>query len=286
MVGFGTAGLGNRAVDAPLHALKKGFTHLDTAAATEWYSEAAIGQALQRAGKPRDELFVTTKIHPRDFGYEPTLQAFAHSLAELSTPYVDLLLLHTSDCADWSGLCQDDPHRGNFYDSWRALETLYKQGKVRAIGVSNFRRDQLEALSAQAVVPIQAVQNWMDPLHPDRAARQWCQDHGVLYTSYSTLGSQWQYRSDLAEGGGNPVLTHPVVLGIAEAHHTTPVLVVLSWAVQEGVSIIPRSSNHRHIDELATLLPTNDDGTIPTFLTPQEMEAMRGLAKDGGHDEL
>ena len=215
----------------------------------------------------------------------------------MRTNYVDLLLLHTSDCSDWSGLCQPDPERGTFFDAWRALENLYEMGKVRAIGVSNLNVRQLEALSARAKAPIHVVQNYMDPLRQDREVRVWCEDRGVLYTSYSTLGSQWQHHHQ--EGRReNPVLSHPVIQRLAKRHNIGEVLLVLTWALQEGVAVIPRSSQVEHIEELARLLPGTEgregreggrEGRMEVVLSEGEMEEMRGL--DGeepwkGREEL
>lgn len=288
LVGFGTAGLGGRTVSAVSYAITKGFRHIDTAQATEWYSEEACGQSIKEAKVSRAELFIVTKIHPRNFGYK-TMSSFELSLQKLQTNYVDLLLLHTSDCQDWSGLCEIDPHRGNYLDAWKVLEEIYSSGKARAIGVSNFVVPQLEHLMREGTIPVHVVQNWMDPYHQDRSLREWCAVHGVIYTSYSTLGSQWQYRQD-AEGRP-PVLEHPIIIEIAQRHKTTPVLVVLTWALQEGVVIIPRSSQAPHINELSTLLkPAGQEGRF--VLSEKEMEQINGLEdierggqKDGGTRE-
>lgn len=257
--------------------------HIDTAQATEWYNEAAIAQSVDECGMPREKLFLVTKVHPRYFGYERTLRSFNHSLAALRTSYVDLLLLHTSDCSDWTGLCEKDSSRGTFFDAWRALESLYHKGQVKAIGVSNFNVEQLEALSSTAVVPIHVVQNHMDPFKQDREVRAWCQARGVLYTGYSTLGTQWR-----PPGGQNPVLNHPVIQTLAQRHGVSPALLVLVWARQEGVAVIPRSSEAKHIDELARLLPKAKD-RVQVVLSEDEMKQMQALdGVDGSNlrDEL
>ena len=259
--------------------------HLDTAQAKEWYSEEDISLSIEGSSLPREDIFLATKIHPRNFGFEQTLLSFEDpdsagtSLGALRTNYVDLLLLHTSDCSDWSGLCAPDPERGTFFDAWRALEKLYELGKVRAIGVSNFNVRQLEALSATSKVPVQVVQNYMDPFRQDREVRAWCEARGVLYTSYSTLGSQWQHRSEGGRRGENPVLSHPVVQKLAKRHNISEVLLVLTWALQEGVAVIPRSSQVEHIEELARLLPRKEgrEGGLGVVLSEREMEEMRGL---------
>ena len=140
LVGFGCAGLGARGEKAVLNALQAGFRHVDTAQATEWYDEAAVGRAIKASGVPQNEIFVTTKVHPKNFGYERTLASIDESLAALGLAQIDLLLLHTASCAQWGDICPPDADgtRGTFYDAWSALEDAYDQGKVRAIGVSNF----------------------------------------------------------------------------------------------------------------------------------------------------
>lgn len=254
---------------------------------------------------PRDALFITTKIHPRDFGYERTLSAFEDSISKLKTDFLDLLLLHSPWCWDvrrrlWllrpgleqcshdalgivfrQGLCEEDPERGTYHDAWRALEDLYAKGRVRAIGVSNFPAHLLQELNSTARFGIHAVQNWMDPLHQDRQARDWCEREGVLYTSYSTLGTQWH-----SSGGTNRVLGHPVITEIAKAHGVSPAMVVLSWALEEGAAVIPRSADPAHIEDLARLLgddPTQ--GSLPSFLTAQDIERINHLDLEEGVGE-
>lgn len=283
LVGFGCAGLGRRGEEAVLHALRAGFRLVDTAQATEWYDEVAVGRAIRKSGVSRDEIFVTTKIHPKNFGYARTSASIEESLSALGLEQIDLLLLHTASCEQWGDICPPDPkgERGSYFDAWRALEDAYEQGKVRAIGVSNFNVNHLDTLLGHAETrhPVMVIQNWMDPLTKDEAVRKWADEHGALYTAYSTLGGQWQWRN---AKGGNPVLTHPTIVRIAAKHNVSPVLTVLSWALQERVSIIPRSSQPRHIQELAEGLLPGADGVIRTFLVLDEddMAAIRAMEAD------
>lgn len=135
--------------------------------------------------------------------------------------------------------------------------------------------------------PIAVIQNWMDPLTKDDAVREWADDHGALYTSYSTLGGQWQWRDSTAGGAErNPVLAHPTVQRIAAKHGVSPVLTVLSWALQLRVAIIPRSSNPKHIQELAQALLPDAGGVVQTFLDEEDMAAMGAMEAEweaGGH---
>lgn len=124
--------------------------------------------------------------------------------------------------------------------------------------------------------PIMVVQNWMDPLNKDEDVRAWAEDHAALYTSYSTLGGQWEWRPE-GQGLGNPVLTHPTILQIASKHGVSPVMAVLSWALQERVSIIPRSSQPKHILELAVGLLPDAGGVIRVFLDEGDMADIRKM---------
>lgn len=134
--------------------------------------------------------------------------------------------------------------------------------------------------------PIMVIQNWMDPLNKDEDVRAWAEDHGALYTSYSTLGGQWEWRPE-GQGRGNPVLKHPTVRRVAAKHGVSPVLAVLSWALQERMSIIPRSSQPKHIKELAVGLLPDAEGVIRVFLDGEDMAAMRKmeLVWDGAEEE-
>jgi methylglyoxal/glyoxal reductase len=193
-VSLGTAGLprgaGQRTVIQT--AIEQGFRAFDTARATEWYDEQSVAQALQESGIPRAEFFVTTKVHPRDLGEASTRRAVQESAAFFNG-YVDLVLLHFARC--WSGVCSDNETKqadkaGGWKASWRVLQDLLLSGLVRAIGVSNFDLSELMEIEPSP----QVVQNWQDPFHQDRETLRWCRTNKVAYTSYSTLGGQWEYK--------------------------------------------------------------------------------------------
>lgn len=239
MVGFGCAGqLGRTTLG---HALAAGYMLFDTAQATEWYAEPELGAAIRASNVSRESLFLTSKLHPRDLGEQSTLKAFPRSLASLGTSYLDAFLLHYPRC--FGNLCGPMPAEGTWRDSWRALESLYERGEVRAIGVSNFGADELKELIGLARVKPHIVQSWMDPLHQERPVREVCRQHGILFQAYSTLGTQWA-------GQGvkfNPVLRHPVLARIAAEVGRSAAQVALRWAVQHGVAVIPRSSKPSHM---------------------------------------
>ena len=144
----------------------------------------------------RSELFLTSKLHPRDLGEQATLRAFPTTLARLRTAYVDAFLLHYPRC--FGSLCTSEPE-GTWRESWRALEALYERGEVRAIGVSNFNVGELKELLGMAKVRPHIVQSWMDPLYQARSLRRRCAAHGVTFQAYSTLGTQARARHHALE---------------------------------------------------------------------------------------
>ena len=167
-VGFGTAGLGERTGEAVRSALAAGYRLLDSAQAREWYREDLVGEALAATALPREDVFVTTKIHPRHLGYEQTAARVAHSLHELHTDRVDLLLLHYPSC--WGDLCGGVAPAGTWRESWRALEAAKAAGQASALGVSNFDAAQLLELLAWAKEPPDVVQAHSDPFSQARCA--------------------------------------------------------------------------------------------------------------------
>ncbi|GFR43408.1 hypothetical protein Agub_g4489, partial [Astrephomene gubernaculifera] len=251
-VGYGCAGLGEATRTTVGWALRAGYRHLDSAQAREWYREDLVGEAMwdfiAAAGAGgggavrREDIFVTSKLHPRHLGYETTLRQFNESLKDLRSPYVDLFLLHYAEC--WGGLCGGAVPAGDFLDSWRALEELYGRGLVRAIGVSNFSPEQLKRLLAAARVRPAVLQTHVDPLEPAVDLQTLCRTEGITLTAYSTLGTQYGGGG----GGGNPVLGHPVLKAVgAEAGGRSAAAVSLRWALQQGLVVLPRSSNEGRI---------------------------------------
>ncbi|KAL6746302.1 NADP-dependent oxidoreductase domain-containing protein [Haematococcus lacustris] len=266
-LGFGTAGLGEGTQAAVAEALAAGYRHVDSAQAREWYREDMNGLAVAASGLPRPEVWLTTKIHPRHLGYQQTLEAFGDSLEELQTSYLDLVLLHYSSC--WGDLClHPDPKAAlgtaatatptgrqageggearTWRESWRALEELYRVNKTRAIGVSNFGLSELRELQEHvAQVKPQVLQVHVDPLQQQQQLLEYCRQQGIQVVAYSTLGTQW---GPTGPGGSNPVLTHPTLQDISRQLQRSVVQVVLRWALQLGLGVLPRSHQPAHIRE-------------------------------------
>jgi len=249
-VGFGTAGMRGIATEnAVSTALKMGFRHFDGAESKEWYDDEALGRTIKNSGIAREEIFITTKVNPRNYGKTKTKIAIANILSELQTDYIDLMLLHFPEC--WSGIpsCNGDDVEieGNWLDAYKVLEKEYERGNIRAIGVSNFHYDLLKDALKKVKIRPHVVQNWMDPFHQDTQVRELCTQNDIVYTAYSSLGGQWGKQK-------NPVLHDAVISEIAKKHAISNVDVVLRWSLTKNVVILPRSSNPVHIKNNAALI--------------------------------
>lgn len=227
-------------------ALAQGYRHIDTASA--YGNERDVGAAVRASGLPRAEVFVTTKLWNDDQGYDGALAAFVASLARLGLDYLDLYLLH------W-------PVPGKRLASWRALERLLAEGRVRAIGVSNFMPRHLDELLAQAQVVPAVNQIEVSPFLQQRAARAACARHGIVVEAYSPL----------TRGAR---LDHPVVVDVARRLRRSPAQVLLRWGVEHGMVVLPKSIHPRRIAENAALF----DFTLPPAAMTELDALEEGLA--------
>jgi 2,5-diketo-D-gluconate reductase A len=228
-------------------ALEAGYRSIDTAAI--YRNESGVGAALKAAGLPRDELFVTTKVWNNDQGYDETLRAFDASIARLGLDRLDLYLIH------WP-----TPKRGRYPDTWRALEKLLADGRVRAIGVSNFLPEHLRAVAALGGTVPAVNQIEVHPALQQRDAQEAGAELGVATEAWSPL----------AQGA---VLSDPAVLRIATDHDRTPAQVVLRWHVQQGRIVIPKSVTPSRIRENLRIFDFE--------LTAGELAAIDALESDG-----
>lgn len=241
---FGFGGSGGVSARQVRWALEQGYKLFDTSQATEFYNERALGEAFEELEVPRSSIWITSKLHPRDHGYQSALAAFPRSLQNLyARGYLDAFLLHFPEC--FANLCAAPP-AGRWEDSWRALEQLFAEHKVKAVGVCNFDLSLLRRLNekvAKETKPM-IVQNYFDPTHHDRAVRSYCASHGIVYQGFSVLGQQW-----VKKLGYNPILTHSIVTSIAAKHNATPAQVVIQWALDKGVAVLARSLSKSRIAE-------------------------------------
>jgi diketogulonate reductase-like aldo/keto reductase len=237
MLGLGVwqAGQGVETQRAVATALEVGYRHVDTARA--YRNEADVGAALRESGLPRGKLFVTTKLWNTDHGYDRALQAIDKSLASLGLEQVDLYLVH------W-------PVEGLRGETWRAMERILSDGKARAIGVSNYTVAHLEELLATATVPPAVNQVEFNPFLHQQELLAFCQRHAVQLEAYAPLVRGQR-------------MGHPVVARIAVRHGRTPGQVLLRWALQHGLVVIPKSVHPDRIRENADLYGfALDDGDM------------------------
>lgn len=223
-------------------ALAAGYRSIDTAAA--YMNERAVGRAVRRSGIPRGELFITTKLWVQDAGYESAKRAFAASLERLQLDYLDLYLIH-------------QPF-GDVYGAWRAMEELYREGKVRAIGVSNFQPDRLvDLILHNEVVPaVNQVET-----HP---FCQQAEETGIM-ARYGVQAEAW---APFAEGRNN-LFGNEVLTDLAAKHRKSVAQVVLRWLIQRGIVVIPKSVHKERMAENIDVF----DFTLP----PEDMARIAAL---------
>jgi diketogulonate reductase-like aldo/keto reductase len=206
-------------------ALRVGYRLIDTAKL--YRNEADVGNAVRESGIPREEIFVTTKLWNSDHGYDAALRAFDRSLDQLGLDYVDLYLIH------W-------PVAGPRRETWRALETIYTQGRARAVGVSNYMVHHLSELLEEAQVPPAVDQVEMNPFLPQRELQAYCRDHGIRLEAYSPLTKGYR-------------LSDRRLAAVGRRYNKTPAQVLLRWCLQAGAVAIPKSVRPKRIRENADI---------------------------------
>jgi methylglyoxal/glyoxal reductase len=233
---------GPELVNAVKTAIKHGYRSVDTASI--YGNEEGVGtgiqEGLKEAGITREELFVTSKVWNADLGYESTIAAFEQSLKKLGLDYLDLYLIH------W-------PVEGKYKDAWRALETLYKEGRIKAIGVSNFQIHHLEDLMKEAEIKPMINQVEYHPRLTQKALHSFCQENGIQLEAWSPL-MQGQ------------LLENETLQEIARKHNKSVAQIILRWDLQNEVVTIPKSTKKHRIVENADIfnfkLTNNEMQTI------------------------
>ncbi|GEK27734.1 aldo/keto reductase [Furfurilactobacillus siliginis] len=229
-------------IDSIKTAVNTGYRHIDTA--SFYGNEAAVGDGVRQSGLDRKDLFVTSKVWNNIRGYQATIDQFNTTLAKLKFDYLDLYLIH------W-------PAEG-YEENWRAMEDLYRAGKIRAIGVSNFEPQQIEHLMETATIQPMIDQVETHPYLQQTKLREYLSINNILHEAWSPLG-----------GGKNQVLTDPVIADIAFAHQLTAAQVILRWHIQRGTIALPKST---HTTRIAENIHVFDEA-----LTDQEMTKIAGL---------
>lgn len=235
------------ATPAVAKALEVGYTSIDTAMI--YKNEAGVGKAIKESGIDREKLFITTKVWNADQGYEQTLKAFDASLERLGLDYIDLYLIH------WP-----TPHYDQYIETYKALEKLYSDGRVRAIGVCNFDIEHLERLLDECDVTPVLNQVECHPYFAQNELKDFCAKHNIYVEAWSPLDQ------------GGEVLTDEVVEKIAKAHGKTTAQVVLRWHLQNNTIAIPKSVTPSRIEENFDLFDFE--------LSNEEMDAINRLDRN------
>eukprot|EP00026_Physarum_polycephalum_P010019 Phypoly_transcript_10162.p1 GENE.Phypoly_transcript_10162~~Phypoly_transcript_10162.p1 ORF type:complete len:282 (+),score=38.70 Phypoly_transcript_10162:72-917(+) len=251
-LGFGTLLLkGREAYSCVSAAIREGYRHIDTARYYE--NEKEIGKAIQDSKIKRDEFFVTSKLRPMDQGLQLAKQAALSSLKELNMDYIDLYLIHWPGCTGVPA-SQFPKFRA---ESWQALEKLQKEGKCKAIGVSNYTVRHLKELLANCTIKPAVNQVEFSPRLYQKELLDFCTSQGIVVEAYSPL-----------QKGGN-ILTEDVVMQIAAKYNRTCAQVLLRWAIQHNMVVLPRSSNDGRIRENSKIFDFE--------LQPEDMAALDAM---------
>jgi diketogulonate reductase-like aldo/keto reductase len=225
-------------------AIQTGYSHIDTAAS--YLNEEAVGRGIKQSGVARENLFITTKLWIQRYGYEDTLRAFENSLIRLQLDYIDLYLIHQP--------------LGDVYGEWRAMEELYQQGKIRAIGVSNFSPDRIIDLIIHNQITPAVNQIEVNPFQQQVDTQKFLQDNSVQVEAWAPF----------AEGKNN-IFQNELLLSIAAKHKKSIAQVILRWLVQRGIIALSKSTRkERMIENISVFdfeLSTEDVAAITTLDT-------------------
>lgn len=228
-----------------LDALQVGYRHIDTA--QSYFNEAQVGSAIQKSGVPREDIFLTNKVWIEHYGYEQTKASVAESLRKLKTDYLDLVLLH-------------QPF-SDTYGAWRALEELYTQGKIRAIGISNFYADRMVDFASFNRIKPMVNQMETHIFNQQKSLKEWADKYGIRLEAWAPFG----------EGRGG-TFDNAVVSQIGEKYGKTAAQVMLRWNIQRGVVVIPKST---HIERMQENFAVFD-----FMLSDEDMAAIAALDKN------
>ncbi len=228
--------------NAVIKAIQTGYRMIDTAAI--YQNETAVGAAVKNSGVNRDELFITSKVWVQDHGYEKAKSAFQRTLDRLQMDYLDMYLIH------W-------PY-GDFLGAWKALEELYQQGKIKAIGVCNFTVEKLEELKANSTVLPVINQIELHPVFQQKELQVYDRENNIVTQPWSPLGN-----------GNANLLNNEALKAVAEKYGKTVAQVILRWHLQEGFVVIPKSVTPSRIEE--------NFNVFDFELTENEMNIVRSL---------
>lgn len=230
--------------EACLEAFRAGYRHVDTAHA--YQNERGVGAAVKESGIHREEIWITTKLWPSEYGEGKTTEAIDKMLSRLDTDYIDLLLLHQQF--------------GDYIGAWKDMEKAVATGKVKSIGISNFESERLEELLDTAIIKPSVLQVECHPYYQQTQLKERIAKYGTVIESWYPIGH-----------GDKDLLNEPVFTELAEKYGKNNVQIILRWHIQEGTIVFPKSTNPKHIQENIDIFDFE--------LTAEEMERIRALDK-------
>lgn len=229
MIGFGTyLATENDGKDNIIRALDAGYRYLDTAAF--YFNEKEIGEAVRQSGIERNELFIASKVWVTNLGYDSTIQSCRESLDRLGSDYLDLFLVH------WPRPDMKDGWEERLVSTWNAMEQLYNDGCVKAIGVSNFLPHHLAAIEETMKIKPMVNQLELHVGYMQESACEYCRKNDILLQAWSPLGRR-------------KLLTEPAIVAMAEKYNVSPARLLLRFLVQQGISVIPKSSDTKRMKD-------------------------------------
>lgn len=255
VIGYGTWQSANddTTVTAIKEALNAGYTHIDTAACYD--NEESVGKAIKESGIPRENLFITSKVWNTDRGYENTLKAFNTTLQKLGLDYLDLYLIHwpanEKQFSNWETIN---------LDTWKALEELYREGKVKSIGVSNFLERHLKIIMDKGTIKPMVNQLEVHPGFEQKEITKYCRDNNIVVEAWSPIGS-------------GALLKNPTLENIATKYHKSVAQLCIRWCLEKGTVPLPKSMNSerikQNIDVFDFDIDDNDMAIIDSVPNPE-----------------
>ena len=230
--------------EACMEAFRAGYRHIDTAHA--YQNERGVGAAVKESGIPREEIWITTKLWPSEYGEGKTMAAIDKMLSRLDTDYIDLLLLHQQF--------------GDYIGAWKDMEKAVAAGKVKSIGISNFESERLEELIAAVTIKPSVLQVECHPYYQQNELKKRIASYGTVIESWYPIGH-----------GDKGLLNESVFTELAEKYGKNNVQIILRWHIQEGTVVFPKSTNPKHIQDNIDIFDFE--------LTVEEMERIRALDK-------
>lgn len=252
-IGYGTYKVnGEEAISVIQTAIAAGYRHIDTA--TFYGNEVEVGKAIRECGVAREELFITSKVWKTERGYESTKKSFLKTLEDMQLEYLDLYLIH------WpASFCQYENWEEINLETWRAMTELYKEGKIKAIGVSNFHVHHLEALMRTEVKPM-VNQLEYHPGEMQEETVEYCKEHGILVEAWSPLGRGRIFENEL-------------LLQVAEKYGKTLPQICLRWELQNGIIPLPKTMSEKRMKENLDIFDFE--------ISKEDMEVLNTMEKCG-----